>query len=135
MKRSDFLAIIPSLSAIPFIGKDIVKKSDRIEIFSPEEMHRETTQHEDVVIHVVKKGRILATGYIKELTVNASLIDTTCMDNGGAKTFMRGAYDMEMLCALYPTNDNALYDNLYDINTGWSNRVYHNLSKIDESSL
>lgn len=36
MKRSEFLAIIPCLSAIPFIGTDIIKNEKGIFIQNPE---------------------------------------------------------------------------------------------------
>lgn len=38
MDRRNFLALIPSISAIPFIGKNIEKTSEKIVIYQPEQV-------------------------------------------------------------------------------------------------
>lgn len=63
MKRSDFLALIPSISAIPLIGKDIVQKKDRIEIYQPEEMkaYVDTSPSNDMVeVYVTRNKQVIA---------------------------------------------------------------------------
>jgi hypothetical protein len=73
MDRRNFLAIIPSLSAIPFIGKDIVQKSDRIEIFSPEEMQQEIAKPSYCEMHIVSNNRVLGKGYLTNFTVDSPI--------------------------------------------------------------
>ena len=102
MKRLDFLAIIPSLSAIPFIGKEIIQKSDRIEIFQPEQMKDEikSLYSEECEIHIVKNGRVLAQGFVTSVNATRPQFDTTCRDNGGAKTFTFGSWEVEVIGTL-----------------------------------
>ena len=96
MKRSDFLAIIPSLSAIPFIGKEIIRKSDRIEIFQPEEMEKEINYSHDTELHIVKNGRILAKGFITAVEANRDMIDVSCRDNNGARSMLPGIWEIRV---------------------------------------
>jgi hypothetical protein len=105
MKRSDFLAIIPSLSAIPFIGKDIIRKSDRIEIFQPEQVQQEISNTRECEVHIVRNGRILAKGYVDSLSINHPLLETTCRDNGGARSFIPGNMEITAQVSLNPPDD------------------------------
>lgn len=61
MKRSDFLAIIPALSSLPLIGKEIIQKPDKIEIYQPEEVKNFTKQIKsaDTYLAIVKNGQIM----------------------------------------------------------------------------
>lgn len=87
MKRSEFLAFIPALSAIPLIGKDIIKHKDKIEIFSPEEAKDLTDRpaymprHQDE-IHIYRNGRLVALSpcYIEQINITSPLNNCTNMD-------------------------------------------------------
>lgn len=93
MDRRNFLAIIPSLSAIPFIGKDIVKKSDRIEIYQPEEVNDYAKQlsNTDTYLAVVINGKVIGTAFMTSIDISHDQIDVSCRDNGGARTMINGA--------------------------------------------
>lgn len=97
MKRSDFLAFIPALSAIPLIGKHIVKRSDRIEIYQPDEVKNYTLPKADeVTVAVIKNNMIVATGYLTLVSIDAPLIDTTCADHNGARSTSQPFVDVKI---------------------------------------
>lgn len=102
MDRRNFLAIIPSLSAIPFIGKDIVKKSDRIEIYQPEEVNDYTKQlsNTDTYLAVVRNGKVIGTAYMTSIDISNNQIDVSCRDNGGARTMINGAISAQIQAEL-----------------------------------
>lgn len=87
MKRSEFLAFIPAISALPFIGKDIIQHKDKIEIFSPEEAKAITDrpaympQHRDE-IHIYRNGHCVAISHcrIDQITVTAPLNNYATVD-------------------------------------------------------
>lgn len=80
MDRRNFLAFIPSLSAIPLIGKEIVQEKERISIIKPEPI--KISQPDvplrdldlfDCELKLIHKpsGRQIATGYLRSITIDA----------------------------------------------------------------
>lgn len=98
MNRRNFLAFLPTISAIPLIGKDIIQKPDKIEIIQPEEFNTkvfdpskvsEAFLHHNLQIAVFDRrtGQELGRGYCHNITIHAPLIDSTCKDYEGYSTF------------------------------------------------
>lgn len=86
MKRSDFLAFIPALSAIPLIGKEIVKKSDRIEIYQPDEVKNFVAPEKGrAYLAVIKDDVIVGTAYMTNLMVTQENYDITSRYDDGRK--------------------------------------------------
>jgi hypothetical protein len=127
MRRSDFLAIIPSLSAIPFIGKEIIKKSDRIEIFQPEQMEHEISTKDYCEFQIVKNGRVLASGYVDSIEANRPEIETTCKDNYGARTFAYGSWECRVTGLI---NGPLTHETLSEMHN-----IYPPINKIIHSNL
>lgn len=77
MDRKNFLAFIPAISAIPLIGKDIVQKPDKIEIYQPEELQRYESANfggfdlSKCRLQIVQDGKVLASGWLNEMTIEA----------------------------------------------------------------
>lgn len=79
INRRNFLALIPSLSALPFIGKDIYQKNDKIIIHNPEIVKIQNVppslglieSFKDLELCLVNKktGEVLANGYLTELSI------------------------------------------------------------------
>lgn len=91
MNRRNFLAFLPSISAIPLIGKDIIEKSDRIEIIQPEQMTEEIKKSSqqfslwDCEVHVVSRqtGEVIGKGYLTELNMSSDFIDVASRNDAG----------------------------------------------------
>lgn len=81
MKRSDFLAIIPALSAIPLLGKNIVKtdggifieKPKPIEIVNDMSSIRDNWMDLECVIVHRETQKTVAQAYITNFTMTAAM--------------------------------------------------------------
>lgn len=95
MKRSDFLALIPSISAIPLIGKDIVQKRDKIEIYQPEEMKQyiETSpSRDDIKVFVSRNNQVIAQLDPWSLTITVRPPEAYFSDRDGRRRVEFSAY-------------------------------------------
>lgn len=87
MNRRNFLAFIPTLSAIPFIGTDIIQKPDKIEIIKPEAFNAKEESDYEIFdfskceIQIVQNGKIMGRGYLTELSIDAPF------NEGGSEHF------------------------------------------------
>lgn len=74
MDRRNFLAIIPSLSAVPFIGKDIVKEKDKIILYNPTPKIIQSVPMDwdirDLRAKLYLNGQEIAEAYVVHLEVN-----------------------------------------------------------------
>lgn len=104
MKRSDFLAIIPALSAIPFLGKNIVKTDGGIFIEKPKpiEIVQDFSDFNpwDIDVELHYKGRKIGECYLTNINVWNEQIETSCRDNGGAKTLLPMSQSMTIEATL-----------------------------------
>lgn len=80
------MALIPSLSAIPIIGKHIEKDKEKIVIYQPEEVKKYTApsinnfdMRKCRLQLVYENNKVIAEGYLTELSINAPL-DVGIMD-------------------------------------------------------
>ena len=98
MNRRNFLAFLPTISAIPLIGKDIIQKPDKIEIIQPEEFNTKVfdpnqvvsafrTHDLEIAVFDKRTGAELGRGYCYELSMHAP-IESTCRDYEGYQNFM-----------------------------------------------
>ena len=103
MNRSQFLALIPAISAIPLIGKDIIQKPDKIEIYQPEQLKaiQKTPYFQGFDLsrcqfQLVQDGEVLASGWVKEITVSQPEIDVSVRDSYGYKETIAGMTTAEV---------------------------------------
>lgn len=106
MNRSDFLAMIPALSAIPFIGKNIVKTDGGIFIEKPVPIKTYNHIPTDFNIHklevrIFANNQQVGTASIDAINVTNEQIDVSCRDNGGAYMTMPGPRDIKLECTAY----------------------------------
>jgi hypothetical protein len=100
MKRSDFLAFIPALSAIPLIGKNIVKTDGGIFIEKPvpiiEKANFSDFNPWDMEVQLWWKGRKIGDCYMTNFMVHNEMIETSCRDNGGATSISPGLQSIQI---------------------------------------
>ncbi len=83
MERRKFLSLIPSLSATPFMAKEIFQSKDKIEIIKPESaiikpISQDLLSHwRDIDVHFVYKNQIVARGLLTSFAINREVIDVT----------------------------------------------------------
>lgn len=95
MKRSDFLALIPSISAIPLIGKDIVQKRDKIEIYQPEEMKQyldTSPSMDDIKVFVSRNNQVIAQLDPWSLTITMEPVEDFGLRRDGRRRVTFEAY-------------------------------------------
>ena len=99
MKRRNFLALLPALSASPFMAKEIIQSSDKVEIIRPEpikllpkadysKVNIDEFLSDCCEIYVVHKGRSIGQGYLTGISIEAGSVDITSWDTPG----VRGGY-------------------------------------------
>ena len=104
MKRSDFLAIIPALSAIPLLGKNIVKTEGGIFIEKP--LPIKIAQSLDgfnpweIDVHLMYRGRKIGECFITQYNMHNDHIETSCADNEDAKILLTGNQSMTIEATL-----------------------------------
>jgi hypothetical protein len=87
MDRRNFLAFIPTLSAIPFIGKDIVKTESGILIADPVPHVKPgivatRINPMDLEVRLFSEGKHVGNAFISAINFS-SPIESTCRDDGG----------------------------------------------------
>jgi hypothetical protein len=85
INRRNFLALIPSLSAIPLLGKDIIQDEEKITIIKPEpiitqpptiqSVHDEGFDFTKLDLRVFYKGQEIGRAHITSLSIEAPFID------------------------------------------------------------
>lgn len=79
INRRNFLALIPSLSAIPLIGKDIIQDKEKITIIKPEPIRIEQPSLTSFDMRrcrvqvVYDDGQVLGEGYLTQMSMEHSL--------------------------------------------------------------
>ena len=87
INRRNFLALIPSLSAIPLIGKEIIQGKDRITIIKPEPVKIEnpTIASFDMThckLQLIFNEQVIGEGYLTEIHIENPL-DISTRDSDG----------------------------------------------------
>jgi hypothetical protein len=77
INRRNFLALIPSLSAIPLIGKEIIQEPDKVTIIKPEPVKIEQPtisnfDMRDCELAVIHKptGKVISSGYLTSFQID-----------------------------------------------------------------
>jgi hypothetical protein len=114
MKRSDFIASIPMLSAIPFIGRNIEQTEAGIFIEKPVPLLPITnvphlTDFRQLDVRLLLKDVEIGRAYITEIKFFNEDIETTCKDNAGARTFMRADQRITFSAEVFDFNTNCFY--------------------------
>ncbi len=97
MKRSDFLAIIPALSAIPLLGKNIVKTDGGIFIEKPIPIIPSIpaiSNWYDIDVQLWVGDQQVGSGKLTQLTMTGGMYETTCRDNDGANVYLPGSQEI-----------------------------------------
>lgn len=87
MDRRNFLAYIPSVSAIPLVGTNILQFDNKIEIVKPELIKNpgstEGMNLLEAELQVVYKGKIVGQGYITELNISSQYMGPRSIEVSG----------------------------------------------------
>ena len=79
MDRRNFLAFLPSISAIPFIGKEIIQNESGIHIIKPtpiiESGIYDGFDPHKVEIRLYQEGKHIANAYMTEFNIDRQLIN------------------------------------------------------------
>lgn len=100
MKRSDFLAIIPALSAIPLLGKNITKTESGIFIEKPvpiiEKVDLSDFNPWEMEIQLWWKGRKIGDCYLTHFEIKNEMREVTLRADGENKKFVPGAQSIQI---------------------------------------
>lgn len=106
MDRRNFLAFIPAISAIPFIGKNIEKTESGIFITKPEPITTNAAWIPSDInpmrlqVRLYHDEQQVGQAYITAFHFWNESIDTTCRDSGGARTTIPGLNRAKFECEL-----------------------------------
>lgn len=107
MDRRNFLAFIPTLSAIPFIGKNIEKTDSGIFISKPELCTLDqpigmpsNIDPMKLEVRLYNGNKKVGEAYIREFNIWNETIDISCRDSGGARTIIQGLNRAQFNCEL-----------------------------------
>jgi len=100
MDRRNFLAFIPTLSAIPFIGTDLIKTESGILLQNPEIQPKATISSVrsifDIEVRLYNQGQHIANAQITHFNIDAPYIETTCKDNLGDASYINPYREMTL---------------------------------------
>jgi len=84
MKRRNFLAFMPAISAIPFVGVDIIKKENKIEIIKPKLIEKSSDLFDinKCEVHLVQEGRLLGKGHLTNVDISQEYADINKRGDG-----------------------------------------------------
>lgn len=87
MERRKFLAFIPTLSAIPFIGKDIIQNEAGIHIIKPTPIIQpgisDGFDPMKVEIRLYQEGQHIANAYLTSMTLNQPIFGMRSIEFSG----------------------------------------------------
>lgn len=110
MNRSQFLAIIPSLGALPFLGKDIIKEDKRIIIEQPKQI--EVVQNIPSLdeydksrfqLLAVYDGKVIGSASMREIGMSRGIIEEACLSMDAIRTInprleIKCSFDDKEMC-------------------------------------
>jgi hypothetical protein len=86
MNRRNFLAYIPALGALPYVGSEILKTDSGIVLQKPEPIEvvneMPTFDMAKIEFHLVQEGITIAKGYCTNLTMHQEFEELGDADNG-----------------------------------------------------
>lgn len=89
INRRSFLALIPSLSAIPLIGTDIIQEKDKVTIIKPEPVKIEPPRLTSFDMTrcrlqlVYDKNQIIGEGYLTHMSITAEMFGDRTIEISG----------------------------------------------------
>lgn len=100
MDRRNFLAFIPTLSAIPFIGKDIIKTKSGILIADPVPHIKPAIvaariNPMDLEVRLFSEGKHVGNAFIRTIEWSSGLIENSCFDRP-----INGPMCMDLTCSV-----------------------------------